>query len=278
MNPVLNRSLAIAASLLAAVALPVAAAQVDIAGPAGSVAFGTSVVVLPNGNIVVTDPDKGANQIGAVYLYGPTGTLISTLSGSSTGDHVGDGGIVVLGNGNYVITSQNWSNVGASGAGAVTWGSAVAGVSGTVSAANSLVGSTTEDRVGTVTALGNGNYVVVTDSWHNLAVADAGAVTWCNGSSGKSGAVSVLNSLVGTTTGDRVGRGQVFELVNHNLVVVSPDWNNGVVATAVGAATWINGASGIVGAVSATNSLVGTTSDDHVGADLFGDGLVKALS
>lgn len=33
------------------------ATQTDIAGPVGSGSFGSTVTVLPNGNIVVTDPD-----------------------------------------------------------------------------------------------------------------------------------------------------------------------------------------------------------------------------
>ena len=43
-----------------------------------------------------------------------------------------------------------------------TWGSGTTGVSGAVSAANSLVGTTANDFVGSfgVTALSNGNYVV----------------------------------------------------------------------------------------------------------------------
>jgi hypothetical protein len=36
------------------------AVQVDIAGPAGSGQFGTSVTILPNGNFVVTDPSYDA--------------------------------------------------------------------------------------------------------------------------------------------------------------------------------------------------------------------------
>lgn len=67
-----------------ALAQSVSAAQVDISGPAGSVAFGTSVTVLSNGNFVVTDPNGPGAAIGAVYLYSPSGTLISTLTGSST--------------------------------------------------------------------------------------------------------------------------------------------------------------------------------------------------
>jgi hypothetical protein len=50
------------------------ASQTDIVGPPGSGAFGTAVVVLPNGNIVVTDPfydALGIQDVGAVFLYSP---------------------------------------------------------------------------------------------------------------------------------------------------------------------------------------------------------------
>ena len=71
-----------------------------------------------------------------------------------------------------------WDNGAATDAGAVTWGSGTAGVSGVVSAANSLVGSTANDQVGYggVTALSNGNYVVRSPAWDNGAATDAGAV------------------------------------------------------------------------------------------------------
>src|ERR1700712_4752842 len=78
-------------------------AQIDILGPTGSVAFGTLVKVLPNGNIVVTDPKFSSNR-GAVYLYSSSGTLLSTLTGSSPDDKVGSNGITVLKNGNFVIS------------------------------------------------------------------------------------------------------------------------------------------------------------------------------
>src|SRR5262245_38124951 len=64
------------------------AGQTDIPGPAGSGAFGSSVSVLPNGNIVVIDPSFDAPgpvaDVGAVYLYSPTGVLISTLKGDTS--------------------------------------------------------------------------------------------------------------------------------------------------------------------------------------------------
>jgi Repeat of unknown function (DUF5650) len=250
-----------------AVALPVRAAQIDIPGPLGSVAFGTSVTVLPNGNFVVTDPSGPVSAIGAVYLYSPTGTLISTLTGSSTNDQVGSNGVVVVGGGNFVVRSPSWNKVGASGAGAVTWVNGSTGLSGVVTVSNSLVGTTTSDTVGNggVTVLSNGNYVVDSDNWNNgVAGSNFGAATWGNANNGITGPVSASNSLIGTTAGDSVGSYGVTALSNGNYVVASDNWNNGG-ASGAGAVTWVNGSTGLSGVVSVSNSLIGTTANDFVG-------------
>ncbi|WP_331061324.1 T9SS type A sorting domain-containing protein [Hymenobacter sp.] len=262
------------ASLLSAVPLGSLRAQSTIInGPAGSGLFGSSITVLPNGNFVVTDPgfDNGTTlNVGAVYLYnGNTNALISTLVGTKTNDQVGSGGAVALANGNYVVCSPSWNNVSAANAGAVTWASGTTGITGAVSAANSLVGTLNFDQVGgfadeAITVLTNGNYVVRSTSWNNGAITDAGAVTWGNGTAGVSGPVSVANSLVGTTANDNVGS-NVTSLPNGNYVVGSSNWDNGAVAN-VGAVTWGDGATGITGVVSAANSLVGTTAGDQVGS------------
>lgn len=249
------------------------ASAIDIAGPPGSSRFGTSVKVLPNGNIVVTDYDGPVAGIGAVYLYTPNGTLISTLTGSQSNDHVGAGGIVVLANGNYVIRSPYWHNGLAASAGAVTWGSATSGVSGVVSAMNSLVGSSADDQVGGygVVALTNGNYVVNVPLWDKGGLADVGAAAWGNGNGGTVGAVSASNALVGSQADDQVGNGELYgsagvlALANGNYVVVSLYWANGGMAN-VGAVTWGNGGGGTVGAVSPANSLVGSTPFDSIGS------------
>jgi len=254
-------------------AVPVAAgvstAQTDILGPTGSGQFGARVVALPSGNIVVTDPsyDSGViTDVGAVYLYnGATRALISTLTGSTAGDQVGSGGVVTLENGNYVVLSPLWSNGAAAHAGAATWGNGTTGIAGVVSVTNSLVGSQTGDFIGAhgVTVLADGNYVVLSPDWDNDGRANAGAATWGDGATGVTGVVSVSNSLVGSTAGDQVGSG-VTALAYRNYVVLSPLWNNGVL-TDTGAATWGNGATGITGVVSVTNSLVGSTANDQVG-------------
>ena len=118
----------------------VAALQTDLTGPAGSGQFGATVLVLPNGNIVVTDPAFNGTT-GAAYLYnGATGALISTLTGSAAGDWVGGGGVTVLSNGNYVVRSPNWDNGGIGDGGAVTWGDGASGTNGPINGTNSVLG------------------------------------------------------------------------------------------------------------------------------------------
>jgi hypothetical protein len=261
-------------SLLALLSLPAlsfAGTQFDLAGPPGSEVFGSSVFMLPNGHFVVTDPffdGGGMADIGAVYLYNPDGLLISTLKGARPGDRVGSNGALVLANGNFVVISQAWDSAAGADVGAVTWGSGIHGFSGggtaVVSESNSLVGSSPGDAIGTVVlGLANGHYVVVSNFWDNVAVVNAGAVTWGNGNTGIQGPVSAANSLVGSHANDILGNGGIIPLSNGDSLVRSLSWDNGSAANA-GAITWINGKTGIHGPVSAANSLVGASADDQV--------------
>jgi autotransporter-associated beta strand protein len=237
--------------------------------PAGR--FGDDLIVLNNGNVVVTNPSDnfGASNAGAVYVFnGLTGALVSSVVGSNPDDQVGvttaNGSVTALTNGNYVVPSPFWNGH----RGAVTWGSGTTGVSGVISAANSLVGSSANDQVGYVTHLAgvlrltNGNYVVLSPSWNG----NVGAATWGSGAAGVSGVVSSANSLVGSLANDQVGFG-ADSLTNGNYVVRSPLWNGNR-----GAATWGSGTTGVSGAVSAANSLVGSSANDQVGyiTDLAG--------
>ena len=237
--------------------------------PAPGNQFGATVLPLSTGNVVITSPndDAGGIDAGAVYLFnGATGALISTLTGSSDGDHIGNGGVTALSNGNYVIRSPNWHNGAIENAGAVTFGRGTTGVTGAVSTSNSLVGGSANDQVGSgsVTPLTNGNYVVRSQSWHNGSIPNAGAVTWGRGTSGVFGLVSAANSLVGSTATDLVGDGGVTALSNGNYVVRSSNWDNGAIVDA-GGVTWGNGTTGVTGALSPANSLVGSTANDLVG-------------
>ncbi len=254
----------------------VQATKVDITGPSGSVAFGTSVTVLSNGNFVVTDPHashEGMANAGAVHLYHRDGSLVSTLTGSSADDYVG-GRVYEVGESNFVVTSPSWSNGAANDAGAVTWVDGEEGLAGVVSSDNSLVGTASNDRIGWegVVTVGDGKYVVISPLWSNGAATQVGAITWGDGNAGLTGFVSSENSLVGASAYDHVGAtygssyfgGGVVPLLNGNYVVISPDWNNGAIADA-GAVTWVNGATGLTGPVSSDNSLVGTTPNDRIG-------------
>src|SRR5436190_17526978 len=104
-----------------------------------------------------------------------------------------------------------WDNGTTQDVGAVTFGSPTAGVHGTISAANSLIGSHADDRVGaglnglSVMALTNGNYIVRAPSWDNGTIVDAGTVAFGSGTTGIAGTIDATNSLVGSHTKDFVG-------------------------------------------------------------------------
>ncbi|BBI99571.1 hypothetical protein FGKAn22_12640 [Ferrigenium kumadai] len=278
---------------------------IDPAPGAGEGFGGMQNLVLASGNILVSSPLDSFTALnsGAVYLYNPGGTLISALAGSVVGDKVGaltqtawgitsdNNGVTALANGNVIVGSNNWSGT----RGAVTWMNGTTGalsdgtIGGAVSAANSLLGSTAGDKVGeSVMELGNSKVLVTTLTWNNGGVAaNAGAVTWMDGATGKlsdtttGGAISTTNSLVGSTAGDQIGSGGIALVTDNlnywNFVIRSPLWGSGgTAANALGAVTWMNGVTGELsnstvgtpvygGVVSAANSLVGSTAGDKVG-------------
>src|SRR5262249_51732177 len=170
---------------------------------------------------------------------GVTGAVsaANSLVGSSANDQVGRFGVTVLANGNYLVSSPLWDNGASVDAGAVTFGSGTTGVTGAVSADNTLVGSTANDRVSGVLVLANGNYLVVSVFWDNGAIVNAGAVTFGSGTTGVTGAVSGANSLVGSTANDQVGFDGVKGLANGNYVIASSFWDNGAIVD-VGAVTF----------------------------------------
>ncbi len=251
-RPTISYSVALVAALLFAFSSSKASTQTDIAGPPGSVQFGSTVKSLPNGNFVVTDPWhlEGGVTTGAVYLYsGATLELISVLRGYGAGS----GGIVVLPSGNFVVLTPP---------AAVTFCSMTAGCNGNISAANSVIATTANDQVGSlgINVLSNGNYVLSTPSWNGFR----GAATFGSGTTGVSGEISASNSLVGVNPGDRVSNGTnggsgISMLPNGNYVVLSPSWN-----TQRGAATFCPGTVPCVGTITSSNSLVGTTPVDFV--------------
>ena len=241
------------------------------------------VTVLPNGNYAVKSFNWNNGMItdaGAITLCSGTTGCPATISpanslvGSTVSDNVGVPiAITVLPNGKFVVITTNWDNGAAQNAGAVTLCDAATGCTGAISPANSLVGSTGEDRVGNsgIAILTNGNYLVRSTLWNNAGAPMAGAVTFCNASTGTTGVVSAANSLVGSTAEDQIGfaydaGSSVTALANGNYVVRSPFWDNGAVVNA-GAATYGSGMTGVSGEVSPANSLVGSDKDDRVSSN-----------
>jgi len=217
---------------------------------------------LTNGNYVVDSPSWNG-QRGAVTWGNGNREMIGNVSAANSlvGSDSGDGEftfVAPLSNGNYVVSSSNWS----SRRGAVTWGNGGMGISGTISAANSLVGTNPADVVGRdIMPLPNGNFLVESPSWNG----SRGAVTWGDGSRGVSGTISAANSLVGDSPGDDVGAfddsfQSIILLTNGNYVIDSPYWNS-----KRGAVTWGNASSGVSGSISAANSLVGSSAGELIG-------------
>jgi len=265
----------------------VVSAANSLVGNAGDYLSSGGITLLPQNNAYVIGSPSWSQGKGAA-TWVPYATDVKTIgvagnsvTGSATGDSIGNQAITRLENGDYVLSSPNWNgNRGAATLVDGTTGKTRAGQASTVAASNSVVGTQTGDYVaqkGIVKLNGNGNFLVLSPLWNNGALAKAGAVTWSSGTSPTVGAVSAGNSLVGTYANDRIGEVQftayngstpydnqyssVTALANGNYAVASPMWNGNR-----GAVTWGNGASGSNGAVDATNSMVGSISGDYVGA------------
>ncbi len=248
------------------------AQQIDIPAPDGSDRFGLGVHVLANGNIVVRDCGVFGTAVGSVSLFRPDGSRISTLTGSVAGDCIGGDGIREVGDSNFIVLSPSRRHEGLEGAGAVTWIDGETGLEGQVSAENSLIGTSADDRIGErggILVLGNGNYIVQSTLWDNGDAVDAGAVVWAGGNVGIVGPISAANALVGTRLHDVVGswgglHHTITELPSGDFVVRSPIVDLDGLPDA-GAVTFGSGSTGIRGEVGIDNSLVGAQAGDQVG-------------
>lgn len=210
---------------------------------------------LASGDFLVRSSRWGGGRGAITWVSGKNGlsgvvSASNSLVGTRNFDRVGNDGVILLKNGNYIVQSQSWNE----GRGAVTWGSGTSGVSGEVSAANSLVGSMENASVGTSQELSDGNFLVKSSGWNE----SRGAVTWCSGTAGRSGVVSAANSLVGTFVGDRVWA--IHELGGGSYLAANPKWNS-----ERGCLTLIRDSSEMVGEISQDNSLIGSSPGDKVG-------------
>ena len=125
-----------------------------------------------------------------------------------------------------------------------------------------IVGPTGSHEFGAnAIVLANGNFVIGDYRYDSASATDVGAVYLYDGNTHQ-----LISMVTGSTAGDQIGLGRIYEVGDSNIVVLSPHWTNpaGPIVHA-GAITWIDGNSGLDGAVSVANSLVGATANDDVG-------------
>ena len=254
----------------------------SLVGTTANDQVGQQITASTNGNYVLGSPEWNAPAAAAggaiTFGDGTNGTagnvsVTNSFYGIHPNDHIGSL-LMPLHNGNFVATSTDWDNGSAVDAGAATWISGAAPSAGAIDASNSLVGTQSGDVVGSqAVTLANGDYIVNSPGWNGNVVAGLGAVTYANGLTGRTGTIDATNSLVGTATADHIGAAGVSELTPGMFLVASPFWNNGGVAQA-GAVTHLTGAAGLIGNVTATNSLVGTRANDQVGYSVSGPSIV----
>jgi CSLREA domain-containing protein len=188
-------------------------------------AIGRSVVPLANGNYVagsdIWDNGSTVDAGGLSWCDGTIGcagpmSAAKSLVGSGDTDRVGSDGVAALTNGNYVVGSSLWGNTDL---GAVTWCEGTSGRIGTVSAANSLIGSHPADRLGTPVALSDGNYYVRSEYWDHGATTEAGAITLGRGDIGVVGEIDAANSVRGSFPNEGFGLAVDYNAVTGQLVV-----------------------------------------------------------
>lgn len=259
---------------------PVTAANSLIGSQAGDQVGSRGAYALEDGNYVVASPywsGQFPNEGAVTWCSGLTGrtgnvTAANSLTGNSPSAFAGEGGITALSGGRYVVNSPRWPTAtGAGLLGAVTWMDGDTEGAGIIYNGNSTTGAASGDCVGSggVTRLANGNYVVASPIWSG----NRGAVTWADGFRPSGMVVSNSNSLVGTSTTDRIGGSNAYPelpvpvtaLANGHYLVTSAFWKN-VGANASGAITWGNGSSGVRGEISPANSLTGTQSGQWLGS------------
>ncbi|HEY1048420.1 MAG TPA: choice-of-anchor D domain-containing protein, partial [Prosthecobacter sp.] len=190
-----------------------------------------------------------------------------SLVGTTANDQISSGGISFVGTDYVVVRSPLWDNGDVANVGAVSVKSITPFSGGSVSATNAIVGSTANDQVGSggITVVGTEVVLVRSPLWDNGGIVNAGAVTRVIPVSSTSRTVSTTNSIVGGSANDQVGSGGITVLGTTAYLIRSPLWDHSVAADA-GAVTFDTVSVYSSGAVSRSNSLVGSHANDQIGS------------
>jgi len=218
--------------------------------------FGQSVVVLSNGNVVVSDPNDSSKKIenGAVHLYEPaTQKLIASFFGSSEEEELGWYAVTALSNNNFVINSPFRNVDGKKRAGAVIL---VDGNTGT-QIGETLSGNSDRSFLGLngIFALSNNNFVIASSGDNVGGIDNTGSVRLIDGTSN----LQIGNPIIGGA-GEFLGSRGVTVLANNNYVISNAfSEENGIVEA--GFVTLVSGVSGnTIG-----SPIVGDAPNDNLG-------------
>jgi hypothetical protein len=156
-----------------------------------------------------------------VHLYNPLVSVVpfASLHGASAADLMGLGGITVLANNNFVVSSPG----GANNVGTVQL---IDGSIGT-QIGPTLAGDNVGDPLARsgITVLGNGNYVVSSRTDNEGGVAGVGSVRLLSGVTG----VQLVPALSGDTADDQLRTAVAAPSHGGFFVVGFSTWNNGSV-------------------------------------------------
>ncbi|MEO7940045.1 MAG: hypothetical protein ABIR55_15565, partial [Burkholderiaceae bacterium] len=164
----------------------VVSAANSLVGSAAGDQVGNGGFSYGSGYLLLRSASWSSNR-GAVTWIDPSAPLIGMVSstnslvGANANDFVGNSGIGFLSNGNYYVRSTSFSG----GAGAVSVGESAGGISGIVSAANSLVGQNAGDGYGTsVQEISGSRLLVRAANADSGGLSDSGRVHIYSGGSG----------------------------------------------------------------------------------------------
>lgn len=200
----------------------------------------THLLPLDNGNLVIateTYDRNGISNSGIVLLInGATGDQIGNTfsSESNGGGSLARSGVLKLSNGNFVVASGIDNNGSATQAGSVM---VIDGATG-LQVGSTIYGNAGDQlsEAGSLTALNNGNFVVVSPQFNGFR----GRVMLVDGATG----AAIGSPINGDQTGDSLGSAGIVELDNGNYVIASPNDDHSGVVNA-GTARLVNGTTGV---------------------------------
>ena len=229
---------------------------------------GLSIRGLPNSSFVVESSPYNNSYGALTWCSGTSRTVGYPNSGNSLlgryPSDISSCSFYQLANGNYVYCNASANN----GYGWVAFGKSNAVMTGYASHSSyTLMGSSTNDHVGGIITLPNGDYMAATGDYDNGANVDAGAIVYCDGLVGKVGVISTNIALIGASAGDRVGSSMNWAQLpgGGGFLVANYYARAGGIANAGSVNYFANGAA-FTGLLNTNTGLIGSSPYDQVGS------------